>query len=50
MVASYQRDAVRIPDLESQKQQKSLDAVEAAVDEISEEQVVCVGALAADLK
>jgi len=48
VVAADQRDAVRVAHLERQQKQEGLDAVEAAVDVVAEEQVVGLGAVTAD--
>ena len=48
VVAAYERDAVRIAHLEREQEQKGLDAVEAAVDKVAQEQVVGLGHVASD--
>ena len=50
VVAADQRDAVGVANLEREQQQEGLDRVEAAVDEIAHEEIVCVGHVAADLE
>lgn len=50
MVATDQSDALGIANLERNEQQECLDRVRAAINEVTHEQVVGVGALAADLE
>ncbi len=50
VVAAYQRDAVRIAHLERKQQQERLHRVEAAVDEIAQEEVIGLGTHAAVLE
>jgi hypothetical protein len=40
VVATYQRDAIRIPHFQSKKQQERFHAVETTIHEISHEQIV----------
>ena len=50
VVASDERDAVGVAHLEREQQQKRLDRVEAAVDEVTHEEVVGVGHVTAHLE
>ena len=50
VVAPDQRDAVRVPDLEGQEQQKGLNTVKAAVDKVTHEEVVGGRALPANIE
>lgn len=50
VIATYERDAIRVAHFERQQEQERLDRVEAAIDEIAEEQVVRLGYVATDAK
>lgn len=50
MIATNERDPVRIANFQAKKQQKRLERVEAAVDEIAHEEVICVWYVAAHAK
>lgn len=50
VVPSDEGDPVRIADLEAEEQEEGLERVEASVDEIAHEKVVCVRKVAADAK
>lgn len=50
VVSANQGDSVRIADLECQKQQKGLDAVESSINKIAHEEIVGVGHIAADFE
>ena len=50
MVAADESDAIGVADLEGQQEEKGLDGVVAPIDKVAEEQVVLVGAFAADLE
>lgn len=41
MVTSDECDPVRVPDFEGEEQEEGLDGVEASIDEITKEKVVC---------
>jgi hypothetical protein len=47
VIASNERDPVRIANLQAKKQQERLERIEAAVDEIAHEEVICVRYVAA---
>lgn len=48
MIPSNQRYPIRIPNLQTQQQQKALQTVEAAVDKVAQEQVIRARDVAAD--
>ena len=50
VIATDESDAVGIADLEGQKEEEGLDGVVAPIDKVAEEQVILVGAFAADLE
>ena len=50
VVAPNQHDAVRVADFEREEQEERLDAVEAAIDEITQKQIVRLRNVAADLE
>lgn len=50
VVSANQGDSVRIPHLQSQQKQERFHTVVATVDEVTEKQVVGVGALASNLE
>mmetsp|Transcript_6233 Transcript_6233/g.18937 ORF Transcript_6233/g.18937 Transcript_6233/m.18937 type:complete len:205 (-) Transcript_6233:40-654(-) len=50
VVASNESDAVRVANLESEKQEEGFDTVEASIDKVAHEEVVRVRTLATDLE
>ena len=46
MVPSYQRDSIRVSDLEAEEEHEALEGIEAAIDKVAHEEVVGVGNIA----
>ena len=50
VIAPDERDAIRITNFQGQQEQKGLYGVEAAIDKVAHEEVICIGDVAADFE
>ena len=50
MIASDQRNAFWIPDFESEQQKECFYWIEAAINEVAHEEIICIWAVASNLE